>query len=82
MDNTPEPAAVKMNTERLPVGNFLKEVARGIGVTLGLGLLWGLEIARNVYFRALDAMGVKPRRNRRASAFPPGQPKKQRVSQS
>ncbi|HVA80220.1 MAG TPA: hypothetical protein VNF29_04790 [Candidatus Binataceae bacterium] len=76
MDNAPESPAGKMNIERLPTGNYLKEVARGVGVLLGLGLLWALEIARNVYFKALDRMGVKPRRNRRSSAFPPGQPKK------
>jgi hypothetical protein len=76
METAPEQPAVKINPERLPAGNYLKEVARGIGVLLGLGLLWGLEIVRDAYFKTLDRLGVKPRSNRRASAFPPGQPKK------
>jgi hypothetical protein len=32
---------------------------------------------RNAYFRLLDRLNLKPRR-RRASAFPPGRPKKHR----
>ncbi|HVA77703.1 MAG TPA: hypothetical protein VNF27_07390, partial [Candidatus Binataceae bacterium] len=74
--------AFELNLKRLPPGNYLKEVARGVGVVLGLGLLWGLEIVRDVYFKTLDRMGVKPRSNRRASAFPPGQPKKHTAIQS
>ncbi|MGC1679125.1 MAG: hypothetical protein WA740_16465 [Candidatus Binataceae bacterium] len=77
----PEPRVDKIDHERLPPGNFLKEVGRGVGVLFGLGLLWGLEIVRNAYFRALDKIGVKPR-TRRSSAFPPGQPKKHTVIQS
>lgn len=50
-------------------------VLYGIGVSLGLALLWLMEIVRNIYFRALDRLNIKPRR-RRASAFPPGQPRK------
>lgn len=82
MNNVTESPAVKIEIERLPVGNYLKEVTRGVGVMLGLGLLWALEIVRNSYFSMLDRMGVKPRRNRRASAFPPGQPKKRTIIQS
>ncbi|HUY37800.1 MAG TPA: hypothetical protein VMV13_03170 [Candidatus Binataceae bacterium] len=78
---SPEAKIDKNDHERLPPGNYLKEVGRGIGVLLGLGLLWGLEIVRNAYFRALDRIGVKPR-TRRSSAFPPGQPKKHTAIQS
>ncbi|MHB8384236.1 MAG: hypothetical protein ACYDC3_18070 [Candidatus Binataceae bacterium] len=81
MENAPEQPDVKIEQERLPAGNYMKEVARGVGVLLGLGLLWGLEIARNAYFRMLDRTGVKPR-TRRSSAFPPGQPKKHTVIRS
>ncbi|MGH7781766.1 MAG: hypothetical protein ACREQR_18270 [Candidatus Binataceae bacterium] len=81
METAPEQPALKVD-EHLPPGNYLKEVARGVGVLLGLGLLWGLEIVRNAYFKILDWAGVKPRRNRRSSAFPPGQPKKHTVIQS
>jgi hypothetical protein len=51
------------------------EVAGGLGRALGLTILWGLEIVRDAYFRTLDRLNVRPRR-KRASAFPPGQPKK------
>ena len=55
---------------------FITSVLYGIGVSLGLALLWFMEIVRNAYFRALDRLNVKPRRRRSASAFPPGQPRK------
>lgn len=80
-ESKPEVRLDKLDHERLPPGNYLKEVGRGVGVLLGLGLLWGLEIVRNAYFRVLDRIGVKPR-TRRSSAFPPGQPKKHTVIQS
>jgi hypothetical protein len=42
-----------------------------------MALLWGLELIRNSYFRMLDRFNVRPR-HKRASAFPPGQPRKRR----
>jgi hypothetical protein len=57
--------------------DFVKEVVRGVGVSLGMALLWGLELIRNSYFRMLDRFNVRPR-HKRASAFPPGQPRKRR----
>jgi hypothetical protein len=64
----------------LGYGGFLGSVLYGIGVTLGLALLWVMEIFRNMFFRLLDSLNIKPRR-RRASAFPPGQPRKRPSSQ-
>ena len=61
--------------EQLSLGGFFGSVLYGIGVTLGLALLWVMEIFRNLFFRALDRLNVRPRR-RRASAFPPGEPRK------
>jgi len=58
---------------------LILEVAGGVGRALGLTLLWGLEIVRDAYFRQLDRLNVRPR-HKRASAFPPGQPKKQRTT--
>ena len=55
---------------------FITSVLYGIGVSLGLALLWFMEIVRNAFFRVLDRLNVKPRRRRSASAFPPGQPRK------
>jgi hypothetical protein len=62
--------------EALGVGGFFASVLYGIGVSLGLALLWFMEVVRNHFFRALDRLNVKPRRSRSASAFPPGQPRK------
>ncbi len=74
------PRLTAPSLERLTVGDHFKGVMWGIGATVGLGLLWALEIARDGYFRLLDRMNVKPRR-RRASAFPPGRPRRrQKVS--
>jgi hypothetical protein len=69
--------AAPLEIEQLSTLNYLSEVVQGIGIALGLGILWGLEIVRNAYFRLLDRFNLKPRR-RRASAFPPGRPKKHR----
>jgi hypothetical protein len=57
--------------------DFFKEVAGGIGRAAGLTLLWVLEIVRDAYFGILDRLNVRPR-HKRASAFPPGQPRKRK----
>ena len=57
---------------------LLKEIAGAVGRALGLTLFWGLEIVRDWYFRLLDRLNVRPR-PKRASAFPPGQPKKRKA---
>ena len=74
-EETRPPAAIEI--EQLSRLSYLSELVQGIGITLGLGILWGLEIVRNAYFRLLERLNLKPRR-RRASAFPPGRPKKHR----
>lgn len=75
METTEEKAPVRVRVEPLHGLELAKEIAGGIGRTLGLTLLWGLEIVRDSYFRLLDRLNVRPR-HKRASAFPPGQPKK------
>jgi len=77
MAMTEETRPAPLEIEQLSRLSYLSEVVQGIGITLGLGILWGLEIVRNAYFRVLDRFNLKPRR-RRASAFPPGRPKKHR----
>jgi len=74
-ESAEQPRLTAPSLERLTVGDHFKGVLWGIGATLGLGLLWALEIARDGYFSVLDHMNVKPRR-RRASAFPAGRPRK------
>jgi hypothetical protein len=66
--------------EALGATGLLASVLYGIGVSLGLALLWFMEVVRNTFFRALDRLNVKPRRRRSASAFPPGQPRKRNQS--
>ena len=51
------------------------EVLHGVGITLGLGLLWTMEAVRDRVFRLLDRVNVRSHA-RPASAFPPGQPRK------
>ena len=79
METTQEKARVEVNVEPLRGLPLILEVAGGVGRTLGLTLLWGLEIVRDSYFRQLDRLNIRPR-HKRASAFPPGQPKKQRTT--
>jgi hypothetical protein len=63
--------------EQLSTLSYVSEFFQGIGIALGMGILWGLEIVRNAYFRLLDRLNLKPR-HRRSSAFPPGRPRKHR----
>jgi hypothetical protein len=63
--------------EQLSTLSYVSEFFQGMGIALGMCILWGLEIVRNAYFRLLDRLNLKPRR-RRASAFPPGRPRKRR----
>jgi hypothetical protein len=70
-------SAAPPEIEQLSTLSYVSEFFQGIGIALGMGILWGLEIVRNVYFRLLDRLNLKPR-HRRASAFPPGRPRKHR----
>jgi len=60
---------------------FLLYILHGVGVTVGLCLFWGLEAVRNKFFRLLDRMNIKAR-VRKASAFPPGQPRKRPLTEA
>ena len=78
METVEEKARVEIRIEPLRGLPLVKEVAGAVGRALGLTLLWGLEIVRDWYFRLLDRLNVRPR-PKRASAFPPGQPKKRKA---
>ncbi len=59
---------------RLKPFEIVTEILHGLGITVGLGLLWMMEAVRDHVFRLLDRINVRPR-TRPASAFPPGQPR-------
>ena len=61
--------------EKLRPIEVVTEILHGIGIALGLSLLWMLEVCRDGVFHLLDRANVRPR-TRPASAFPPGQPRK------
>ena len=67
--------------EPLSTFGFLFYILHGAGVALGLCVLWGLEAARNSAFRLLDRMNIQAR-VRKASAFPPGQPRKRPLTEA
>jgi hypothetical protein len=79
MQETPEQKQLPLEIERLGVKGYFVELLHGIGVMLGLGLLWSLEAVRNAYFRVLDRLNIKSRPSRRASAFPPGSPRRRKA---
>ena len=78
METVEDKDRVEFQIQPLRGARLVGEVAGGVGRTLGLTLFWGLEIVRDSYFRLLDRLNVRPRR-KRASAFPPGQPKKRKA---
>jgi len=78
METAEDKARVEVRIQPLRGARLVGEVAGGVGRALGLTLFWGLEIVRDSYFRLLDRLNVRPRR-KRASAFPPGQPKKRKA---
>ena len=61
--------------QHLRFRHWLFELMTAIGITVGLALLWLCENLRNQYFHLLDRVNFKARA-RRASAFPPGSPRK------
>lgn len=62
--------------QRLGARDYLRQLGIGAGFTLGMGLLWVLEVVRNAFFSALDRLGVPARPRSRASAYPPGRARK------
>jgi hypothetical protein len=80
MEETPEQKQMPLDAEQLGVKGYLIELMHGIGVMLGLALLWSLEAVRNVFFSVLDRFNVKARPNQRASAFPPGSPRRRKAA--
>jgi hypothetical protein len=80
MQESSEQKQFPLNDEQLGTGEFISEVIQGVGKMLGLGLLWGLEEVRNVYFKMLDRLKVKARPSRRVSAFPPGSPPRRKTA--
>jgi hypothetical protein len=75
MEHGEENARIEVRIEPLRGLPLAKEIVGGVGRAMGLSLLWGLEIVRDSYFRLLDRLNVRPR-HKRASAFPPGQPRR------
>jgi hypothetical protein len=75
MASSEEQTPVRVQIQPLRGKELAKEIAGGIGRAMGLTLLWVLEIVRDKFFRLLDRFNVRPRK-KRASAFPPGRPRK------
>ncbi|HYB91887.1 MAG TPA: hypothetical protein VEC38_12670 [Candidatus Binataceae bacterium] len=80
MENSEHQSGARVEIEGLGFLGHLKEVVLGILTSLGLAILWLFEIIRNGYFSILDRINLKPRRRARASAFPPGRPRKRRAT--
>jgi hypothetical protein len=76
LDQT-ETAEASFAVEQLSWRQWMIELVTAIAITLGLAILWACEGARNAYFRLLDRLDFRPR-IKRASAFPPGRPRKLR----
>ncbi|HYL57453.1 MAG TPA: hypothetical protein VEU51_01180 [Candidatus Acidoferrales bacterium] len=75
MASSEEQTPVRVRIQPLRGKELAIEIAGGVGRAMGLTLLWGLEIVRDKFFRMLDRLNVRPRK-KRASAFPPGRPRK------
>lgn len=71
-----EPYQIPAEERTLGFLGFVIELIRGILVVAGLTLLWVLEAVRDRFFRMLDRLKVPAPKRVRASAFPPGRPRK------
>jgi hypothetical protein len=71
VDTAEAPFAV----QQLSWQQWAVELITALSITVGLTLLWVCETVRNAYFRLLDRLDFRPH-IRRASAFPPGRPRK------
>ena len=60
METTQEKARVDVRIEPLRGLALVLEIVGGVGRTLGLTLLWGLEIVRDSYFRQLGSSQRPP----------------------
>jgi len=80
METPQQQPEARIEIKGLGFFGHLKEVVIGVLTSLGLGILWLFEIIRDDYFGLLDRLNIKPRRRTRASAFPPGRPRKRRAS--
>ncbi len=76
MQEQPTELREPFEPERLSRGEYFYQVLFGVGESLGLGMLWLMEVVRDAFFHLLDRLNVKPRRRTRVSAFPPGRPRK------
>ena len=75
MASSEEQTPVRVQIQPLRGKDLATEIVGGVGRAMGLTLLWGLEVIRDKFFRMLDRLNVRPRK-KRASAFPPGRPRK------
>lgn len=73
-----EKTVVRPEYDELRSPSLVKEVFAGIGISVGLALLWAFEAMRDRYFRLLDRMNVRPW-SHRGSAFPAGRPRKHTI---
>lgn len=69
---------IQAKAQPLGRGEFVVELLEGIAIAAGLCLLWVMEVVRDSYFHLLDRLNLKPRKLTRASAFPPGKPRRRR----
>ncbi len=81
MDQENDKPEETLQIEQLDARSTFLEIVYGTGITIGLGLLWMLEAVRDGFFRWLDRLNVRPRA-RRASAFPPGRPRRHTTADS
>jgi hypothetical protein len=69
------PTEEPLKIEQLSTRGMIRQIIHGVGTALGLALLWTLEGVRDVFFHLFDRMNLRPR-PKRASAFPPGRPRR------
>ncbi len=69
------PTEEPLEIQQLSTKDMIRQIMHGVGTALGLALLWTLEGVRDVFFHLFDRMNLRPR-PKRASAFPPGRPRR------
>jgi hypothetical protein len=80
MEETKHQEQLPLPEEKISAAHFALDVLQGVGVMIGLAILWLFEGVRNLVFRLFDRFNLRAHVRKKVSAFPPGSPRRHKVA--